>query len=157
MSLLHRKAMGLLQGFLRKSTVLWQHCIISVNSATCMHASPMGMCMCHHIYMWLHMSRHSMCMPCWSGDGWHFICIKLMCIIGNAIDMVYEHVIAFCLHVTGLHLTQHLYPCFTSTPCPPQTCPCVLKPGPRLNIKTIFPRYGESKIKDKTVMRLSYF
>ena len=29
-------------------------------------------------------------------------------------------------------------------------------PGPRLNIKTVFPRYGDSHVKDKTVTRLSY-
>ena len=28
--------------------------------------------------------------------------------------------------------------------------------GPRLNIKTIFPRYGDSHVKDKTVVRPSY-
>ena len=28
--------------------------------------------------------------------------------------------------------------------------------GPRLNIKTVFPRYGDSHVKDKTVMRPSY-
>ena len=28
--------------------------------------------------------------------------------------------------------------------------------GPHLNIKTIFPRYGDSHIKDKTVTRPSY-
>ena len=31
------------------------------------------------------------------------------------------------------------------------------KPGPRLNIKAVFARYGDSNIKDKTVVRLSYF
>ena len=30
------------------------------------------------------------------------------------------------------------------------------KPGPRLNIKTIFPGYGDSHVKDKTVSRPSY-
>ena len=30
------------------------------------------------------------------------------------------------------------------------------KPGPRLNIKTLFPRYGDSHDKDKTVARPSY-
>ena len=29
-------------------------------------------------------------------------------------------------------------------------------PGPHLNIKTIFPRYGDSHVKDKAVVRLSY-
>ena len=29
-------------------------------------------------------------------------------------------------------------------------------PGPRLNIKTIFPRYGDSHVKDMTVARPSY-
>ena len=29
-------------------------------------------------------------------------------------------------------------------------------PGPCLNIKTIFPRHGDSHVKDKTVTRLSY-
>ena len=29
-------------------------------------------------------------------------------------------------------------------------------PGPRLNIKTIFPRYGDSHVKDKTVVRPSF-
>ena len=29
-------------------------------------------------------------------------------------------------------------------------------PGPRLNIKTVFPRYGDSHVKDKTVVRPSY-
>ena len=29
-------------------------------------------------------------------------------------------------------------------------------PGPHLNIKTVFPRYGNSHVKDKTVARLSY-
>ena len=28
--------------------------------------------------------------------------------------------------------------------------------GPRLNIKTVFPRYGDSHVKDKTVARPSY-
>ena len=32
----------------------------------------------------------------------------------------------------------------------------LITPGPRLNIKTIFPRYGDSHVKDKTVARLSY-
>ena len=30
------------------------------------------------------------------------------------------------------------------------------QPGPRLNIKTVFPRYGDSHVKDKTVARPSY-
>ena len=30
------------------------------------------------------------------------------------------------------------------------------QPGPRLNIKNIFPRYGDSHVKDKTVARPSY-
>ena len=30
-------------------------------------------------------------------------------------------------------------------------------PGPRLNMKTVFPRQGDSHVKDKTVARLSYF
>ena len=30
------------------------------------------------------------------------------------------------------------------------------KPEPCLNIKTVFPRYGDSHVKDKTVGRLSY-
>ena len=29
-------------------------------------------------------------------------------------------------------------------------------PGSRLNIKTVFPRYGDSHVKDKTVARPSY-
>ena len=29
--------------------------------------------------------------------------------------------------------------------------PCGKRPGPRLNIKTVFPRYGYSHVKDKTV------
>ena len=29
-------------------------------------------------------------------------------------------------------------------------------PGPRLNIKTIFPRYGDYHVKDKTVVRPPY-
>ena len=29
-------------------------------------------------------------------------------------------------------------------------------PGPRLNIKTVFPGYGDSHVKDKTVARPSY-
>ena len=29
-------------------------------------------------------------------------------------------------------------------------------PGPRLNIKTVFPRYGDSHVKDTTVVRLPY-
>ena len=34
-------------------------------------------------------------------------------------------------------------------------CP-LTKPEPRLNMKTIFPRYGDSHVKDKTVVRPSY-
>ena len=30
------------------------------------------------------------------------------------------------------------------------------QPEPRLNIKTVFPRYGDSHVKDKTVARPSY-
>ena len=30
------------------------------------------------------------------------------------------------------------------------------EPGPRLSIKTAFPRYGDSNVKDKTVARPSY-
>ena len=30
------------------------------------------------------------------------------------------------------------------------------RPGPRLNIKTVFPRYGDSHVKDKTAVRTSY-
>ena len=33
---------------------------------------------------------------------------------------------------------------------------CVCQPGPRLNIKTVFPMYGDSHVKDKTVVRPSY-
>ena len=29
-------------------------------------------------------------------------------------------------------------------------------PGPHLNIETVFPRYGDSHVKDKMVARLSY-
>ena len=32
----------------------------------------------------------------------------------------------------------------------------ILVPGPRLNIKIVFPRYGDSHVKDKTVARPSY-
>ena len=33
----------------------------------------------------------------------------------------------------------------------------ILKPpGPRLNVRTVFPRYGDSHVKDKTVARPSY-
>ena len=31
-----------------------------------------------------------------------------------------------------------------------------LTPGPRLNIKTVFPGYGDSHVKDKTAVRTSY-
>ena len=34
---------------------------------------------------------------------------------------------------------------------------CLLLPWARLNIKTIFPRYGDPHVKDKTVVRPSYF
>ena len=30
------------------------------------------------------------------------------------------------------------------------------EPGPRFNIKTVFPGYGDSHVKDKTIVRLSY-
>ena len=30
------------------------------------------------------------------------------------------------------------------------------RPGPRLNIKTVFPRYGHANVKDETVVRPSY-
>ena len=32
----------------------------------------------------------------------------------------------------------------------------ITKPGPRLNIKTVFPGYGDSHVKDKTAVRTSY-
>ena len=32
----------------------------------------------------------------------------------------------------------------------------IRSPGPRLNIKTVFPRYGDSHVKDETVTRPSY-
>ena len=32
----------------------------------------------------------------------------------------------------------------------------VRRPGPRLNIKTVFPRYADSHVKDKMVVRPSY-
>ena len=37
-------------------------------------------------------------------------------------------------------------------------CPCFLSraSGPRLNIKTVFPSYGDSHVKDKTVAKPSY-
>ena len=48
--------------------------------------------------------------------------------------------------------------CFWSTrwiPC--QLMPLLLlSPGPCLNIKTVFPKYGDSHVKDKRVMRPSY-
>ena len=31
-----------------------------------------------------------------------------------------------------------------------------MSPGPRLNIKTVIPMYGDSHVKDKTVVRPSY-
>ena len=30
-------------------------------------------------------------------------------------------------------------------------------PGPRLNIKAVFPGYGNSHVKDKTIVKSSYF
>ena len=35
-------------------------------------------------------------------------------------------------------------------------CPDIQPPGPCLNIKTVFSRYGDSHVKDKTVARPSY-
>ena len=35
-------------------------------------------------------------------------------------------------------------------------CYRTMPSGPRLNIKIVFPRYGDSHVKDKTVARLSY-
>ena len=34
---------------------------------------------------------------------------------------------------------------------------CCLKPGPRLNIKTVLSTYGDFHVKDKTAVRTSYF
>ena len=35
--------------------------------------------------------------------------------------------------------------------CRFQKCWAIRRPGPRINIKTVFPRYGDSHVKDKTV------
>ena len=56
------------------------------------------------------------------------------------------------MHVSKLmlsiYITKHAMMVLEVAPC--------REPGPRLNIKTIFPRYGDFHIKDKTVVRPSY-
>ena len=55
-------------------------------------------------------------------------------------------------------LAMWLLPNFVhdSCVCCHYMCKALLRSGPCLNIKTVFPRYGESHAKDKTVARPSY-
>ena len=61
------------------------------------------------------------------------------------------------LHIEAKLTINKILPLISSWPSMSWRMACGLLPGPRLNIKTFFPRYGDSHVKDKTVARPSYF
>ena len=77
----------------------------------------------------------------------YITCSRCPCLIPvspDAILCLHSYVWPSCLlSQTDSHTV--LYACVTPTAWPRET------PGPRLKIKTIFPRYGDSHVKDKTV------
>ena len=99
---------------------------------------------------------------------WHFTCPRLS---GNgichALDIVLVH------HALWGHFQSYTYITSQAPLCFPHTItsehlvykyrlhsfkinPSEYAPRPRLNIKTVFPRYGVSHVKDKAVVRPSY-
>ena len=65
--------------------------------------------------------------------------------ISNSIYSLY--IIHLLIHGPLIPMLTKLHPVYKCGPKPS---------GPRLNIKTVFPRYGDSHVKDKTVVRPSY-
>ena len=90
-------------------------------------------------------------LPVTLGAPWHVLCGIVH--DGNSVfsQVASGEYISLQLHLRAECSSTGLYWLTSSDPCGR-----AWEPGPCLNIKTVFPRYGDSHVKDKTVVRPSY-